>query len=215
MDQKANVRDIDSLMRAKAVFAKARTELLQAVSEAVSHAESIDAWVERDGPLRWESERRRAAEAVAAAKSALYRKEMTPAIDGGRVSVVDERKALQRAKAKLDRIEDVLRRLRAMRTEVTREIGLLKAGLGPLGAWIDSDAVEAQATITRMAEALARYRGDEVDIQSAARARGDAPRVQMGGDPVPDGAAATRPDGAAATRPDGGGPAAADDGASR
>ena len=80
MDSKANVRDIDSLMRAKALFAKARTELLQAVSEAVSHAESIDAWVERDGPLRWESERRRAAEALAAAKSALYRKEMTPAI---------------------------------------------------------------------------------------------------------------------------------------
>ncbi len=176
MDQKANVRDIDSLMRAKSVFAKARAELLQAMSEAVSHAESIDAWVERDGPLRWESERRRAAEALAAAKSALYRKEMTPAIDGGKVSVVDERKALQRAKAKLDRIEEVLRRLRAMRAEVTREIGLLKAGLGPLGAWIDNDAVEAQATITRMAEALARYRGDEVDIETAARARGDAPR---------------------------------------
>ena len=180
MDSKANVRDIDSLMRAKALFAKARTELLQAVSEAVSHAESIDAWVERDGPLRWESERRRAAEALAAAKSALYRKEMTPAIDGGKVSVVDERKALQRAKAKLDRIEDVLRRLRALRAEVTREVGLLKAGLGPLGAWIDHDSVEAQATITRMAEALARYRGDEVDIQSAARARGDAPRPSSG-----------------------------------
>ena len=176
MDSKANVRDIDSLMRAKAVFAKARTELLQAVSEAVSHAELIDAWVERDGPLRWETERRRAAEAVAAAKSALYRKEMTPAIDGGKVSVVDERKALQRANARLDRIEGVLRRIRAMRAEVTREIGLLKAGLGPIGAWIDSDAVEAQSTITRMAEALARYRGDEVDIETAARARGDAPR---------------------------------------
>jgi hypothetical protein len=180
VDSKANVRDIDSLMRAKGLFAKARTELLQAVSEAVSHAESIDAWVERDGPMRWESERRRAAEALAAAKSALYRKEMTPAIDGGKVSVVDERKALQRAKAKLDRIEDVLRRLRALRAEVTREVGLLKAGLGPLGAWIDHDSVEAQAVITRMAEALARYRGDEVDIASAARARGDAPRASLG-----------------------------------
>jgi hypothetical protein len=180
VDSKANVRDIDSLMRAKALFAKARTELLQAVSEAVSHAESIDAWVERDGPMRWESERRRAAEALAAAKSALYRKEMTPAIDGGKVSVVDERKALQRAKAKLDRIEDVLRRLRALRAEVTREVGLLKAGLGRLGAWIDHDSVEAQAVITRMAEALARYRGDEVDIASAARARGEAPRASLG-----------------------------------
>jgi hypothetical protein len=179
VDSKANVRDIDSLMRAKAVFAKARTELLQAVSEAVSHAESIDAWVERDGPLRWESERRRASEALAAAKSALYRKEMTPAIDGGKVSVVDERKAVQRAKAKLDRIEEVLRRLRSLRAEVTREVGLLKAGLGPLGAWIDYDSVEAQAVITRMAEALDRYRGDEIDIASAARARGDAPRPPL------------------------------------
>jgi hypothetical protein len=181
VDAKANVRDIDSLMRAKAVFAKARGELLQAVAEAVSHAESVDAWVERDGPLRWESERRRAAEAVASAKSALYRKEMTPAVDGGKVSVVDERKALQRAKDRLDRIEGVLRRLRAMKAEVTREIGLLKAGLGPVGAWIDHDSVEAQATITRMAEALARYRGDEVDIESAARARGDVPHADGGG----------------------------------
>lgn len=181
MDAKAHVRDIDSLMRAKALFAKARSELLQAVSEAVSHAESIDAWVERDGPMRWESERRRASEALAAAKSALYRKEMTPAIDGGKVSVVDERKALQRSKARLDRIEEVIRRLRGLRTEVTREIGLLKAGLGPLSSWIDSDSVEAQATITRMAEALARYRGDEVDIESAARARGDAAPSGPGG----------------------------------
>ena len=174
MDQKANVRDIESLMRAKAVLAKARSELLQAMSEAVSHAESIDAWVERDGPLRWETERRRASEALAAAKSALYRKEMTPAIDGGKVSVVDERKALQRAKARLDRIEEVLRRLRSLRADVTREVGLLKAGLGPLGTWIDHDAIEAQAAITRMAESLARYRGDELDIESVARARGDA-----------------------------------------
>jgi hypothetical protein len=185
VDAKANVRDIDSLMRAKGVFAKARSELLQAVSEAVSHAESVDAWVERDGPLRWESERRRASEALAAAKSALYRKEMTPAIDGGKVSVVDERKAVQRAKARLDRVEEVLRRLRALRAEVTREIGLLKAGLGPLSSWVDHDAIEAQATITRMAESLARYRGDEVDIESAARSRGDgdpAPARPPGGD---------------------------------
>ena len=182
MDAKAHVRDIDSLMRAKALFAKARSELLQAVSEAMSHAESIDAWVERDGPMRWESERRRASEALAAAKSALYRKEMTPAIDGGKVSVVDERKALQRAKARLDRIEEVIRRLRGLRAEVTREIGLLKAGLGPLSSWIDNDSVEAQATITRMAEALARYRSDEADIESAARARGDAPRPVHGGE---------------------------------
>jgi hypothetical protein len=179
VDSKANVRDIDSLLRAKAVFARARTELLQAVSEAVAHAESIDGWVERDGPLRWESERRRAAEAVASAKSALYRKEMTPAIDGGKVSVADERKALQRAKLRLDRVEEVLRRLRGLRAEVTREIGLLKAGLGPLSAWIDHDSVEAQATITRMAEALARYRADEVDIESAARARGDARQARQ------------------------------------
>lgn len=181
VDAKANVRDIDSLMRAKAVLAKARTELLQAVSEAVSHAGSVDAWVERDGPMRWESERRRAGEALAAAKSALYRKEVTPAIDGGKVSVVDERKAVERAKARLERIEEALRRLRVLRSEVTREIGLLKAGLGPLGAWIDHDAVEAQATITRMAEALARYRGDECDITAAARARGDGTHAQDGG----------------------------------
>jgi hypothetical protein len=68
-----------------------------------------------------------------------------------------------------------------MKAEVTREIGLLKAGLGPVGAWIDHDSVEAQATITRMAEALARYRGDEVDIESAARARGDVPHADGGG----------------------------------
>lgn len=203
MEAKANVRDIESLMRAKAVFAKARTELLQAVSEAVSHAESIDAWVERDGPLRWESERRRATEALAAAKSALYRKEMTPAIDGGKVSVVDERKALQRAKARLDRVEDVLRRLRSLRAEVTREVGLLKAGLGPLGAWIDHDSVEAQSTITRMAEALARYRGDEIDIETAARARGDSHPSAQAGETGSDGAVGRAPH-ADAPRADGG-----------
>ncbi|MBU3727685.1 MAG: hypothetical protein FGM37_00325 [Phycisphaerales bacterium] len=175
MDAKANVRDIDSLMRAKSVFARARSELLQAVSEALADAKSVEAWIEREGPLRWENERRRAAESVAAAKSALYRKEMTPAIDGGKVSVVDERKALQRASARLDRAEQVLRRLRALRTDSTREFGLLRAGLGPLSSWVDHDSVEAQATITRMAEALDRYRGEEIDIASAARARGDAP----------------------------------------
>lgn len=169
-------------MRAKEVFARARSELLQAVSEALADAKLVEAWIEREGPLRWETERRRAAESVAAAKSALYRKEMTPAIDGGKVSVVDERKALQRAKIRLDRAEQVLRRLHGLRAETTREFGLLKAGLGPLNSWVDHDSVEAQATITRMAEALDRYRGEEIDIETAARAHGSVPPSMRGDD---------------------------------
>lgn len=170
-------------MQAKAVLVKARTALLQATSEAIAHAESMEMWVERDGPMRWEAERRRAGEALAAAKGALYRKEVTPAVDGGKVSVVDERKAVQRAQARLDRAEQALRRMRALRADATREIGLLKAGLGPLGSWIDVDAPAAVARVNRMAESLSRYMGDEVDLSQALDAirRADAPETGDGG----------------------------------
>lgn len=181
MDSKANVRDLECLIRAKSIVSSARTELIQAVSEAASHATAVLAWVERDGPSRWEAERRRATEALAAAKSALYRRQITPAVDGGKVSDVDERKALQRAQQRLFRVEEALRRLRRLRVEVTREVGLLKAGLGPVSAWIDSDSVRAQAVISRMGEALARYRADEPDIARIARAARDSSSTDAGG----------------------------------
>lgn len=182
MDEAARVRHVDALMQAKSVLVKARTSLLQATAEAIAHAESIESWVERDGPMRWEAERRRAGEALAAAKGALYRKEVTPAVDGGKVSVVDERKAVQRAQARLERAEQALRRMRALRADATREIGLLKAGLAPLGSWIDVEAPAAVARVNRMAESLARYMGDEVDLGQALDAIRKADAEQGRGD---------------------------------
>ena len=40
-------------------------------------------------------------------------------------------------------------------------------GLGPLGSWIDVEAPAAVARVNRMAESLARYMGDEVDLGQA------------------------------------------------
>jgi tRNA A37 threonylcarbamoyladenosine synthetase subunit TsaC/SUA5/YrdC len=100
---------------------------------------------------------RKKQEEVTMCKSALFRKQITPSANDQKASVVDEKKALQRAMAEL---EDAERRLKAAKRwsiELERQYALYKGAVQPLSAAVERDLPAAVARINRMIRALDEY----------------------------------------------------------
>ena len=153
----ANVKAVDAVVRFKARLVKVLQELGASASEANSEVERSKVWLEREIPIYWQSERRKRSEAVASCKSALYRKGMVTSSKDQKPSVIDEKKALQRAIASLEEAETKLANIKRWRVAFEREAILYRGAMSPFTQAIDFDLPTAVAVLNRMAEALERY----------------------------------------------------------
>ncbi len=157
MDGGANLRDTRTLMAAKAILVKTGRSLATAIEEAVSDAERFGMWLDGAGPSEWERQLRLRTDKLNGAKSALYRKQMQPTADGRPPSVVDERKAVQRAEAAVEEARQYLRALKRWGAEYQRVLGQFRAGLSPLSHYVESTVPRAVTSINKMAEAIDAY----------------------------------------------------------
>jgi hypothetical protein len=158
----ANVRSIDALQRLRVALIRCHEELLMAVSEADGIVDRAVAWVERDRVPHWRNRIQRLGEQVNDARSALFRKQTVTSSAESKPSVVDEKKALERAKAMLDDGERRLQRSRAWSAELPRQQALYKGGMAPLSSMVERDLPMAIAALERMSVALERYHRDAV-----------------------------------------------------
>ncbi len=153
----ARVQSIEVLGVAKVALVDLKDRLGTGLSEATSDLERFAQWLEQEQPRLLASQLRRQEDAVVMAKSALYRKGMVVSSKDSKPSVVDEKKALQRA---IERAEDTRRRLAAVKkwaVAFQRELLLFKGAVGGLQGAIDHDLPLAIATVSRMAISLERY----------------------------------------------------------
>ncbi len=157
MDQGANLRDTATLMAAKAVLVKTGRSLATALEEAVSDAERFGMWLEAAGPADWERQLRLRTDKLNIAKSALFRKQNQPTADGRPPSIIDEKKAVQRAEAAVEEARQYLRALKRWAAEYQRVLGQFRAGLGPLSNYVEATIPRAVASINRMAAAVDAY----------------------------------------------------------
>ncbi len=157
MSDAAKVADLEDLSRFRATVIKALDELRLAISEAESEVGRVRGWVERDQHLYWQTQHRKAQEQVAICKSALFRKQMVTSSKDQKPSVVDEKKALERAQARLGLCEQKRAAVRKWAIQITREEILFKAGLSPLSAMVERELPHAVMLLTRMLEHLDAY----------------------------------------------------------
>lgn len=206
MSDAAKVTSIDDLSRFRAAVIKALDELRLSISEAESEVGRIRGWVERDQQLYWQTQHRKAQEQVAICKSALFRKQMVTSSKDQKPSVVDEKKALERAQARLALCEQKRAAVKKWSIQITREEILFKAGMSPLAAMVDREIPHAITLLTRMLEHLdaytrlavpdltTLYEGKVDDVVADMRRRGDAMRSMLGGAATAD---SSEPDGSA------------------
>lgn len=185
MDQGADLRDTSTLMAAKAVLVKSSRGFATALEEAVSDAERFGMWLESAAPAEWERQLRQRSDRLNAAKSALYRKQMQPTADGRPPSVVDEKRAVDRAHAAVDEAQQYLRALKRWGPEYQRVLGRFRAGLSPLANLVESVLPRSIASINRMAEAIDAYLATPSGGPVLRDLSGDGPTTQRPQAPQP------------------------------
>ncbi|MBM4109824.1 MAG: hypothetical protein FJ254_00500 [Phycisphaerae bacterium] len=167
----ANVKSIDAITRFKATIATARDDLARALAEADSDIDRAQLWIEREAPAYWKRQLTVRAEEVTVCKSALYRKQVTVSAKDSKPSVVDEKKALQRAQARLAEAEVKAKACKRWATTFQREVILFKGTMSAMQTVVERDLPMAVALMNRMAEALARYAAPEpIEVQAMLKA---------------------------------------------
>ena len=153
----ANITDIAALDEFRRALIKFREELGIAVSEADSEVKSTFIWLERDRMLHWKRAVPRLDEELTAAKSALYRKEMQTMGTGQRPSIIDEKKAVARAKVRTEEARERLERTRRWLATLERDVSMFKGAMSPLATLVDRDLPDAILRLRNMALALEAY----------------------------------------------------------
>ncbi len=157
MANEANITDIGALDEFRRALIRFREEVNAAIAEADSEVKSTFVWLERDRLLHWRRSVPRLDEELTSAKSALYRKEAQTMGDGRRPSVIDEKKAVERAKRRCEEARERLERTRRWLAMLERDVSLFKSAMSPIASLVDRDMPDAILRLRNMALALEAY----------------------------------------------------------
>ena len=157
MSRDANITDVAALDEFRRALVRFREELNAALAEADSEVKSTFVWLERDRMLHWRRAVPRLDEELVSAKSALYRKESQTMGTGQRPSVIDEKKAIERAKRRCEDARERLERTRRWLATLERDVSLFKSAMSPLASLVDRDLPDAILRLRNMSLALEAY----------------------------------------------------------
>jgi 16S rRNA G1207 methylase RsmC len=140
-----------------------RTALLQFVAEAQHALTALQLearrpveWLDHDRTLYWPREMRKASDRVAEARLELQRCEMTISGDDRR-ACVQEKKQLQKAKARLELTEERIRTVRRWKFEMKKAVEDFETQLARVQRYLENDIPIAAAELQRMILALEAY----------------------------------------------------------
>ena len=157
MAGEAHISDVAALEEFRRALIRFREELGVAIAEADSEIKSIFIWLERDRMLHWRRAVPRFEEELTSAKTALFRKEMQTMGTGQRPSTIDEKKAVERMKR---RVEDARERLELTRRSLVtleRNVSLYKGAMAPVQVLYDRELPDAILRLRNMTLALEAY----------------------------------------------------------
>jgi hypothetical protein len=202
MSTQADVKSIDTLAFIKAALATFGHDSAQALGEVEIQSQRIVDWICVEQAAFWKTEVRKAADGVNQAQKDLEHCRTYKKVGDNQPACVEEKKALEKARQRLDRAEqkqEAVRRWTPVVRQQSQEAGVRLTRFREV---IDLDCPKALARLERMLRALDAYqhtsspRGPEGGVGAAGGA-GDAsgPRAESVARPLdePGPAAATPP----------------------
>ena len=126
-------------------------------------------WIHHERHDHWNQQVRRGWEQITAARVQLQQAMTARRIDAHDPACIDEKKALARAKQRLETAQEKVEAVRHCAREIDRGVDEYRGARTPLSSWLDSDAPKALATLRRMMDHLEAYLSRE---QGAGRERG-------------------------------------------
>lgn len=155
MTDRAQVLSTEALKEAKAAIVEFSEAVAVAIASVDADIHRISHWLSHDRPAYWKREVRKREEAVAHAKAEIMRKQIIAAPDPA--STVDERKALDRAKRRLDSAVQRASAVRKWAPQWDKQAMLYKGSSQALSDAIARDIPAAVARLNRMLLSLEAY----------------------------------------------------------
>ena len=155
MTDSARILATEALTEARAALAEFAETVDRALAGVDADIHRTTQWLQNERPAHWKREVRRREDAVFNAKGAIARKEIIAAPEPA--SVVDERKALDRAKRRLD---EALRRQQATQrwgAVWERDAMVYKGAAHQLRNMVSGQIPVALARLSRMIESVEAY----------------------------------------------------------
>jgi len=152
----ANVTSLDAVRGFRAVLVRFAADVEAAIVALELEARRPVEWVESDRSRYWPQQVRKASESVSEARLALERCEVRISSDDPKYCY-DERKALERAKRRLQLAEEKTQAVRRWRMQLHKEFEEFQMQLARLKQYLEIDLAKAIAALDRIIAALDRY----------------------------------------------------------
>ena len=182
MSDQARVADVATIERFRAALVTAAEAMSLALEDAEGEVDRTADWLERDRMDTWKKRIRKGQDEVVACKSALFRKQEIKATADAKPSVVDERKALERAQRRLEFAEERLRASKKWAIELPRQAIVFKGALAPMQTALDRDIPQLAAMMRRMSEHLEDYLRGGPESERILGILGDLSGMARGGE---------------------------------
>jgi hypothetical protein len=157
MARRAKVTAIDALQAMSVALERFRGDAVAALDELDMEIRRALEWIHHDRKDFWTQEVRNGWEKTAEARVQLQQAQTFKSIGDHRDSCIDEKKALDRAKRRLDVAQEKTTAVRHWRNLIDRAVNEYRAARAQLGNWLDADEPRAVAELRRMSQALSAY----------------------------------------------------------
>ena len=174
MSTQADVKSIDTLAFMKAAFAAFAHETGQALAEAEMQGQRAVEWITMDQAAFWKGEIRRNSDLVNKAIKDLEHCRTFKKVGDNQPSCIEEKKALEKAKAKLARAEAKAEAVRRWTPVVQQQFRETCVRLVRFREVIDVDCPRAVAQLERMLRALDAYQSTSSPAGADGKAGGTA-----------------------------------------
>lgn len=155
MSDQARIHNFRALTDAKAALMKFADEATAALASMDADVHRVSGWLSLDRPAHWKAEIRRREDEVNKARGEIERKRLVRAPEPA--SVVDERKAWERAKARLAQAQQRAEAVRRWRPRWERDAMIYKGSCQALSEVINRDIPLACARLDKMLASLEAY----------------------------------------------------------
>ena len=153
---KANVKSIESIRAFRTDLQEYQESLRQSLDILVAELTRAADYYESDRAAYWPAQVRRASDKLAEARINLERCQVTTSPDSG-PSCYEEKKALQKAKARLQLANEKVKATKKWVIVVRQEVDQFRSRLAQLNFTTDTELPRAMVLLERLASRLDRY----------------------------------------------------------
>jgi hypothetical protein len=160
--QGANVQTVDAIKDVRAALVKFLERATTAMGDLRQKVDRTTAWLELDRPNYWRDQERRAYDLVASTRVAFETCRLRT-VAGHRSACIDEKKAFEKAKLRMEYVRGKQAVLRKWLVEAGRESNEYRARTSNFLRMLDNDVPLMIAQLARMIDAIEGYS----EVQSA------------------------------------------------